>query len=162
MVSSWQAAASSNIGGRLKQEDKVVSIPNLNVYVPATTELDRSIARSFFAVFDGHGGSAVSACLAMTFHVKLARSPLLASDPKAALLDVWQSMDGEVYRALAQKHRQNNSRATIMGGAQETSGAPSFPSGGTPQFPRDGSTATVLLLVGNKLFAANCGDSAGR
>lgn len=28
-------------------------------------------------------------------------------------------------------------------------------------FPRDGSTATVLLLVGKKLFAANCGDSAG-
>ena len=28
-------------------------------------------------------------------------------------------------------------------------------------FPRDGSTATVLLLVGNTLFAANCGDSAG-
>lgn len=29
------------------------------------------------------------------------------------------------------------------------------------RFPRDGSTATVLLIVGNKLFAANCGDSAG-
>lgn len=28
-------------------------------------------------------------------------------------------------------------------------------------FPRDGSTATVLLLVGSTLFAANCGDSAG-
>ncbi|CBJ31169.1 conserved unknown protein [Ectocarpus siliculosus] len=161
MVSSWQAAASSNIGGRLKQEDKVVSIPNLNAYIPVATELDRGIARSFFAVFDGHGGSAASTCLAKTFHVKLARSPLLASDPKAALLDVWQSMDGEVYRALAQKHRQNNLRPTIIGGAQETSGGASFPSGGASQFPRDGSTATVLLLVGKKLYAANCGDSAG-
>lgn len=28
-------------------------------------------------------------------------------------------------------------------------------------FPMDGSTATVLLRVGNKLFIANCGDSAG-
>lgn len=28
-------------------------------------------------------------------------------------------------------------------------------------FPMDGSTATVLLRVGNKLFVANCGDSAG-
>ncbi|CAM9364343.1 unnamed protein product [Ectocarpus sp. 4 AP-2014] len=161
MVSSWQAAASSNIGGRLKQEDKVVSIPNLNAYIPVANELDRGIARSFFAVFDGHGGSATSTCLAKTFHVKLARSPLLASDPKAALLDVWQSMDGEVYRALAQKHRQNNLRPTIIGGTQDTSGGASFPSGGSSQFPRDGSTATVLLLVGKKLYAANCGDSAG-
>ena len=30
-----------------------------------------------------------------------------------------------------------------------------------PSFPRAGSTATVLLIVGNKVFVANCGDSAG-
>lgn len=28
-------------------------------------------------------------------------------------------------------------------------------------FPIDGSTATVVLIVGNTLFLANCGDSAG-
>lgn len=28
-------------------------------------------------------------------------------------------------------------------------------------FPVDGSTATVVLIVGTKLFVANCGDSAG-
>lgn len=30
-----------------------MSIPNLNAYIPVVTELDRGIARSFFAVFDG-------------------------------------------------------------------------------------------------------------
>lgn len=29
-------------------------------------------------------------------------------------------------------------------------------------FPIDGSTATVVLIVGDKLYLANCGDSAGK
>lgn len=44
------------------------------------------------------------------------------------------------------------------GGTRGVGSAPCRSTG----FPRDGSTATVLLLVGNKLFVANCGDSAGK
>eukprot|EP00752_Nemacystus_decipiens_P004214 g3851.t1 len=145
------ASASTNIGGRQRQEDKVVAVPDLNVHVPETVKLDSAINRSYFAVFDGHGGPAASSFLAKTFHVALAKNPLLKSDPKAALLDVWKSMDSEIYRILAQRHHENTSRANSTGGkgTEEVS------------FPRDGSTATVLLLVGNKLFTANCGDSSG-
>lgn len=32
----------------------------------------------------------------------------------------------------------------------------------TTAFPYDGSTATVVLVVGNKVYVANCGDSAGK
>lgn len=36
-----------------RQEDEVVAVPDLNVHVPESAELDRGIARSYFAVFDG-------------------------------------------------------------------------------------------------------------
>lgn len=49
-------------------------------------------------------------------------------------------------------HGEDTARVTAMAGGRRTDGVP---------FPRDGSTATVVLLVGNKLFAANCGDSTG-
>lgn len=40
--------------------------------------------------------------MAKRFHLALAKHPLLGSDPKAALLEVWQSMDGEMFTFLAQ------------------------------------------------------------
>lgn len=51
------------------------------------------------------GGPAASSFLANAFHIALAKSPLLRSDPKAALLDVWQSMDDQIYRTLLQVRR---------------------------------------------------------
>eukprot|EP00903_Cladosiphon_okamuranus_P019579 g18007.t1 len=148
---SWLSAASTNIGGRPRQEDEVVVVPDLNKHVPEMAELDRSITRSYFAVFDGHGGPAASSFLAKKFHVALAKNPLLGSDPKAALMDVWNSMDYQIYSILAERHRDNTNHKTGGNGT------------GTEEvtFPRDGSTATVLLLVGNKMFVANCGDSSG-
>lgn len=48
------------------------------------------------------GGRAASSFLAKAFHVALAKSPLLRSDPKAALLEVWQSMDAQIYRTFVE------------------------------------------------------------
>jgi len=53
---------------------------------------------------------------------------------------------------VRKNQEENTARVAAMAGGRRTEGVP---------FPRDGSTATVVLLVGNKLFAANCGDSAG-
>ncbi|CAM9673265.1 unnamed protein product [Scytosiphon promiscuus] len=153
MNASWLVASSTSIGGRRRQEDRVVTVPDLNVHVPETSHLDRGIARSYFAVFDGHGGAGASSFLAKRFHLALAKNPLLPSDPKAALLDVWQSMDSEMFTFLAQKRRDNTARASINSGGR-------LPREEAP-FPKDGSTATVVLLVGDKMFSANCGDSAG-
>ncbi|CAN0280664.1 unnamed protein product [Pylaiella littoralis] len=62
-------------------------------------------------------------------------------------------MDGEIYQTLAQKQRDISARTTTANGREGRREA--------EPFPRDGSTATILLLVGDKLFAANCGDSEG-
>lgn len=48
------------------------------------------------------GGQACSDFLSSRFHVELAENPLLESDPKAALLDVWDSMDGKFYETCNQ------------------------------------------------------------
>lgn len=53
----------------------------------------------------------------------------------------------------SQKQRDIAARTAIAnGGGPREEGEP---------FPRDGSTATILLVVRDKLFVANCGDSEG-
>lgn len=48
------------------------------------------------------GGHACSDFLAKKFHTDLAQSPLLQSDPKAALLEVWADLDRQFYDICVQ------------------------------------------------------------
>ncbi|CAM9740598.1 unnamed protein product [Ascophyllum nodosum] len=116
--------------------------------------------------------------------MELARSPLLSSDPKSALLDVWDTLDAQFYEICVQEWqaaRDLPKKAINSGGAEghhkkrvqkdhhkkrvqkdrKKRARKGLPVSTAPSFPRAGSTATVLLIVGNKVFVANCGDSAG-
>lgn len=48
------------------------------------------------------GGQACSDFLSKKFHLELAKHAKLQSDPKAALLEVWDSMDGLFYESCVQ------------------------------------------------------------
>lgn len=55
-----------------------------------------------------------------------------------ALQECWAQIDTKCYSFLTSKQIQKDSK----------------------EFPKDGSTATVCLIVGNDMYVANCGDSA--
>jgi serine/threonine protein phosphatase PrpC len=94
--------------------------------------------RSYFAVFDGHGGHRCSEFLSNNLHKLLATNSKLRFSPLAALQEAWLLADAEVLADFQRKaHQEKNA-----------------------QFPHDGSTATVCLIIDNECYIANCGDSA--
>ncbi|CAM9247043.1 unnamed protein product, partial [Sphacelaria rigidula] len=106
MTASFVIASSSSVGGRQSQEDRTVVVPDLNKHLPLARRLSgNEPARAFFGVFDGHGGQACSDFLSKKFHLELAKHAKLQSDPKAALLEVWDSMDGLFYESCVQKRK---------------------------------------------------------
>ncbi|CAM9289852.1 unnamed protein product, partial [Heterosigma akashiwo] len=75
-------SACSDIGERAYQEDRLVHIEDFNPLIPASNKaVDRKIQRSFFAVYDGHGGAGCSTYLANSLHLDLARHPQIGTDP---------------------------------------------------------------------------------
>jgi serine/threonine protein phosphatase PrpC len=81
----------------------------------------------------GHGGEHASKFLATHFHLKLARHPKFCSQPLTALQETWLQIEDELKEYC-------------------TSG---------DKIMRDGSTATVCLIIAGNIYIANCGDSSG-
>lgn len=96
------------------------------------------IRRSYYAIFDGHGGYIVSDFLAKQFHLRLCAAPKIKYAPMNELQQVWRDMDELVFNELMRLKRKDVN--SIL--------------------PRCGSTGTVCLIVGNDIYIANCGDSA--
>jgi serine/threonine protein phosphatase PrpC len=60
--------------------------------IPEKTECDKTIRRSLFCIFDGHGGDQCSIFLHAQFHKVLASNPKIGTDPKQALLECWDTV----------------------------------------------------------------------
>ncbi|KAM9732781.1 arf-GAP with coiled-coil, ANK repeat and PH domain-containing protein 2 [Menidia menidia] len=92
---------------------------------------------SYFAVFDGHGGSRASRFAAENLHLNLVqRFP--SGDP--------EHLDKLVRRCLLDSFRQTDEDFLKKASSQKP-------------FWKDGCTATVLLVVGDVLYVASLGDS---
>lgn len=126
------------LGGKLTQEDYIVCISDLNQYIPSLSSSNTSLnsenipLRSFFAVFDGHGGNNASYFLATSFYIKLAQHPKICTQPITALQDTWRAMELELHTYCRSGDK----------------------------FLKDGSTATVCLIISSTIYITNCGDSS--
>jgi serine/threonine protein phosphatase PrpC len=84
---------------------------------------------SFFAVFDGHGGQLASTFASGYLHKNLVKSVHFPQDPIRALEEACELTD----REFAEKYQTATSQ--------------------------DGTTACMVLIMGQRLFVANVGDS---
>nr|ABK22639.1 unknown [Picea sitchensis] len=82
-----------------------------------------------FGVFDGHGGSRAAEYLKQHLFENLINHPQFATDTKLALSETYQQTDSEFLKAETSIYRD------------------------------DGSTASTAVLVGDRLYVANVGDS---
>eukprot|EP01018_Ginkgo_biloba_P019532 Gb_23930 [translate_table: standard] len=82
-----------------------------------------------FGVFDGHGGSRAAEYLKQHLFENLIKHPQFATDTKLALTETYQQTDSEFLKAESSIYRD------------------------------DGSTASTAVLVGDRLYVANVGDS---
>lgn len=84
---------------------------------------------SFFAVFDGHGGQLASTFASGYLHKNLVKSAHFPHDPIRALEEACEITD----REFAEKYQSATSQ--------------------------DGTTACMVLIMGQRLYVANVGDS---
>ncbi|XP_069817206.1 protein phosphatase 1F [Dendropsophus ebraccatus] len=110
---------------RRKMEDRHVSLLEFNELFGFTD----GVERSYFAVFDGHGGIDAANYAATHVHVTVARHEALSSDPARALKEAFQRTDA-MFLKRARRERL-----------------------------RSGTTGVCALLEGERLHVAWLGDS---
>jgi serine/threonine protein phosphatase PrpC len=96
MVENLRISAYSHQGDRPYQEDRGVFIADFNKLIPGANSIHEK-RRSFFAIFDGHGGYLVSKTLGEKFSNNLANHPKISIQPLAALQEVWTEFDNVLY-----------------------------------------------------------------
>ncbi|XP_047449232.1 integrin-linked kinase-associated serine/threonine phosphatase 2C isoform X2 [Mugil cephalus] len=117
-------------------QDAHVMLPDLSVLL--TSPLPGNVSRvSYFAVFDGHGGSRASRFAAEHLHHNLAK--------KFPSGDV-ENVDKLIKKCLLDTFRQTDEDFLKKASSQK----PAW---------KDGSTATCVLVVDDTVYVANLGDS---
>jgi len=116
----------SQQGPRLTMEDTHVVLDDLN---SIHEELDKATQRSFYAVYDGHGGKSTAVMAENVLHTFIAKNPKFKNP-------------ATIEESIIEAFKQTDQKILCDG-----------------SFVRDGSTAVVTVLVGHTLYLGNCGDS---
>ena len=88
---------------------------------------------SYFAIYDGHGGSWCSELLKNNLHKYIFADPKFPSKPKIAIENGFESAEKEILK-------------------QQTTGK---------SIDKSGSCAIVVIVFDNKFYVAHLGDSTG-
>ncbi|GMI48161.1 hypothetical protein TrCOL_g12606 [Triparma columacea] len=145
----YEVVSYTSQGGRNYQEDRKKVVEDFNEIVPETTEIDRSVRRALFCIFDGHGGDACSDYLYQNFHKLLAGSSKIGTDPKGAIKEAWDAAEEGIKKRLLSRYERKLKEAKAKNKEEKD-----------VKFPCDGSTASIALFVGNLIYIAGCGDSS--
>eukprot|EP01101_Sappina_pedata_P003002 TRINITY_DN13213_c0_g1_i1.p1 TRINITY_DN13213_c0_g1~~TRINITY_DN13213_c0_g1_i1.p1 ORF type:complete len:273 (-),score=80.66 TRINITY_DN13213_c0_g1_i1:50-868(-) len=113
-------------GRRWNMEDCHLVIDNLNDKFP---HLDKSVDRSFYAVFDGHGGRYSVLMTDELLLGAIVNHPSFSTDISAAIKEGFDQVDKEIYRRSTEENWV------------------------------DGTTAAIVFVIGDTVWAANAGDS---
>ena len=146
-INRFDYGISEEIGHRQTMEDAAIIVQHLNVTPLGLPDL---FPQSFFGVFDGHGGNQASSYLAQTLHVSIAENLLNVSPNLLKLYDdsptpssnLLGQMDKIVIELLKTTFVKTDSDFITKS-----------------LTPQHGSTATTALILGNRLYCANVGDS---
>ena len=145
-VNRFDYGISEEIGHRQTMEDSCAIVQHLNVRALLQSS-PTFFPQSFFAVYDGHGGSEASAYLSKTLHVRIA-DKLKELSPS---IKQQQQSSGEEKGQATERLLKEMLKSVFSATDDEFIR--------TSEFSQHGSTATTALLVGNWLFCANTGDS---
>jgi serine/threonine protein phosphatase PrpC len=86
----WTSGSCSKLGVREKQEDRCVSINDLNDVVTSINGVDR---HAFFAVYDGHAGDKASIHCSNMLHLAICNHPLYSSNLEEAISEICNQTD---------------------------------------------------------------------
>lgn len=144
-INRYDFGLSEEMGHRQSMEDACnftqnLDVPNLNVHGLAP--------QSFFGVFDGHGGPNASIYLSQHLHINIGEELHVRSSQLVTLVQSpasnidYDSIDEIVCSALVEAFLKTDKTFIL-----------------TSEYANNGSTATTALILGNRLYVANVGDS---
>jgi serine/threonine protein phosphatase PrpC len=170
-VNRFDYGISEEIGHRQTMEDACAIVQHLNIASLSTNIKGGAggvggggagagagtvlFPQSFFGVFDGHGGAECSAFLSRNLHVNVANSIEEIAPALISLIAEEDACKSNVTRLAAQDSTNRLVMETIKRAFTTTD--ETFLK--TSEFPEHGSTATTALLLGDKLYCSNTGDS---
>lgn len=168
-INRFDYGLSEEIGHRQSMEDACAIVQHLNV---PQLNVSRDISpQSFFAVFDGHGGAEASLYLSEHLHVNIAASLALKSAqliesvgpyPNQSLSSTGIGLDGPSFQnVVVHSESQTLDRfdRIVVKSLVETFLKTDTDFLNSSSSANHGSTATTVLILGNRLYCSNAGDS---
>jgi hypothetical protein len=156
-VNRFDFGLSEEMGHRQTMEDACTIVQHLNIAPLNVRDLS---PQSFFGVFDGHGGSQASLYLSQNLHVNVAEGLMTASPELLDVLDksYESTTDGrsESDHAASAKEAIDKIVVKVL---KETFLKTDSDFIKSSTHPQHGSTATTALILGQRLYCANVGDS---
>jgi serine/threonine protein phosphatase PrpC/pSer/pThr/pTyr-binding forkhead associated (FHA) protein len=154
-INRFDYGISEEMGHRQTMEDACVIVQHLNI---GSLSVPNLFPQSFFGVFDGHGGSNASLYLSQSLHAAVAES-LLSASP--SLLKIFESETSDSRSIdLSSNAEKLKVMDSIVKDVLKTTylkvDADFIAKSSSPQH---GSTATTALILGNRIYCANVGDS---
>lgn len=151
-INRFDYGISEEIGFRQTMEDSCVIVQDLSV-LPLCSHTHQYAPQSFFGVFDGHGGGNASKYLSKHLHVNVA--------------DGLAAVTPEILQILENKRRERNEEPlgtdAIDGIVKDMLKSVFLQTDQRflteSEFCENGSTATTILLLGQRMYCANVGDS---
>jgi serine/threonine protein phosphatase PrpC len=145
-VNRFDYGLSEEMGHRQTMEDACAIVQHLNIGLLNTRELS---PQSFFGVYDGHGGDKASLYLSQHLHVNIAGA-LVASVPAIMKARYEEDEASGAYPRMDEIVTKILKETFLRTDADFIGKSPSA---------QHGSTATTALVLGDRLYCANVGDS---
>lgn len=151
-------------GFRQTMEDSNVIIQHLNIGALSSSKY--FCPQSFFGIFDGHGGDRASHYLSQKLHVNVATA--ISNSASEMLSQISEensrssSRDGGSLSARSANGRgisYDAVDATVIRCLKEAFNKTDHDFINTSKTPQHGSTATTCIVLGQRLYCANTGDS---
>lgn len=148
-INRYDYGLSEEIGHRQTMEDACAIVQNLNIYNIPTLG-----PQSFFGVFDGHGGHMASQFLSQNLHINIIEGLLSVYNDTRRFVEQ-SSIDTIDNNEIDYSMLDTLISTTLKNVFLETDNT--FLN--TSENSNHGSTATTALLLGNRVYCANVGDS---
>jgi serine/threonine protein phosphatase PrpC len=138
-INRFDIGLAEEIGARPSMEDSSSIFQYLKV--PGISNPSVSPV-SYFAIYDGHGGADASAYLSQHLYSNIVESLAISAREIQTATSAGPALDELVTKALRDSFLKTDYQFL-----------------NTSQHPDHGSTATTLLVLGQRLYCANVGDS---
>ena len=179
-INRYDYGIAEEIGYRQTMEDSCVIVQDLGVIPLCRSVQDQYAPQSFFGVFDGHGGANASKYLSKHLHVNVADGLAAITPDILKTLEYTQDekvSSGHDNRGDEKKGELGNNDLNEQGVKQGESSSTEIIDNLVKEMLKttflqtdksfltesehceNGSTATTVLLLGQRLYCANVGDS---